>query len=147
MPPAPRISASAATCRSKACLTASGTQGSPIGRLPASASRAASTRGWNSPYPPADLFDKTPVEFDIIGMLRRLSDALVEPVGVVANQNAPALGLDAIENDPGCRRCRRRRLLKKSPGAFGGGVLDIVVRHRSLVDTYPPQALARLQDV
>src|SRR5580704_17920030 len=131
MPPAPRISASAATCRSKACLTASGTQGSPIGRLPASASRAASTRGWNSPYPPADLFDKTPVEFDIIGMLRRLSDALVEPVGVVANQN-----------DPGCRRCRRRRLLKKSPGAFGGGVLDIVVRHRSLVDTYPPQALA-----
>jgi hypothetical protein len=42
---------------------------------------------------------KALVKLRVIRAFRRLPHALVEPVGIVADQNAPALGLDAIEND------------------------------------------------
>jgi hypothetical protein len=46
--------------------------------------------------PPADLPGKTLIEFGVIGAFRCLPHALVEAVGVVADQNAPSLGLDTI---------------------------------------------------
>ena len=73
-----------------------------------------------SPEPPADLGGKALEEFGVIGALRRLPHALVEPVGVVADQNAPALGLDAIEDDLRGRGRRGRRFLEEAARALGG---------------------------
>src|SRR5207247_6142179 len=53
-----------------------------------------------SAQPPADLGGKALVEFGVIDTFRRLAHPLVEAVGIVADQNAPAFGLDALENDP-----------------------------------------------
>src|SRR3954469_8738771 len=52
----------------------------------------------SSPDPPADLGGKALVEIEIVGRLRLLAHAFVEPLRVVADQDAPALGLDAVEN-------------------------------------------------
>src|SRR3954454_21493318 len=75
--------------------------------------RARDTR--TSPHPPADLGGKALVEIEIVGRLRLLAHAFVEAMGVVADQDAPALGLDAVENGPCRLRCRRWRVFLKSP--------------------------------
>src|ERR1700730_8460018 len=81
------------------------------------------------PQPPAYLSCKALVKLRVIGPFGRLPHALVQAEGVVADQNAPALGLDAIENDFGGSGGRRRRVLKKAAGAFGGERLNVLVRH------------------
>src|SRR5260370_6831927 len=48
--------------------------------------------------PPAGLGGEALVKLRLIGAFRRLPHPLVEPVGVVTDQNAPAFGLDTIEN-------------------------------------------------
>jgi hypothetical protein len=58
-----------------------------------------------SPQPPAGLLGKALIKLRRIGLLRRLPHPLVEPDGVIADQDAPALGLDAVEDD----FCRLRR--------------------------------------
>src|SRR4051795_3370806 len=55
--------------------------------------------------PPADLVPVALIELGRVGFLRRLAHAGVQRMGVVADQDAPALGLDAVEDD----LCRRRR--------------------------------------
>src|SRR5476649_636320 len=79
-------------------------------------------------YPPAHLGDKALIELRLIGTLWGLPDPLVEPVGV-ADQNAPAPGLDAIE-DHLCRRSSRHgSLVTKGPRPVGGDLLNIFIRH------------------
>ena len=105
--PAPRIFAFAATRRSTACPIAPGTPASPTSPARASGSCVDEC----SAQPPADLFRKALEELRRIGLLRRLPHALVELVGVVADQDAPALSLDAVEDDFSRGRSRRRRLV------------------------------------
>src|ERR1700687_5010215 len=81
------------------------------------------------PEPPANLLSKTLVELRLIGPFRHLPHALVEPMGVVTDQNAPVLRLDAIEDDPGRSGGRGRRILAKAAGAFGRYPLNILIRH------------------
>ena len=63
---------------------------------------------------PADLCRKSFKEIEIVGASGGLADPFVDPMGIVADQDAPLIGLDAIEDDG--RRCRRggRRLLLKA---------------------------------
>src|SRR5712671_3176363 len=79
--------------------------------------------------PPTHLLRDALVELGLIGAFRRLPHPLVEPVGVVADQNAPALGLDAIEDDPGGLGGGHRRILKEAAGAFGHRCPNVLVRH------------------
>src|SRR5262245_11780877 len=46
---------------------------------------------------PADFLGKALVELGLVGALRRLTHALVEPLRVVADEDAPLPGLDPIE--------------------------------------------------
>src|SRR5580704_15108564 len=89
----------------------------------------------NSPYdvvpltqPPADFFRERLEEVTLIGLLRRLPDMLVERVGVVADQDAPALGLDAVEDHLGSGGSRHRRFLAERPRPLDRDVLDVLVR-------------------
>src|ERR1700730_13689632 len=50
-----------------------------------------------SPEPPVDLLDKALVELGIVGAFRALAYALVEPVRIVADQDAPAPLLHPIQ--------------------------------------------------
>src|SRR6202048_468831 len=87
-----------------------------------------------SSQPPADLLRKALVELGRVGLVRRLPHARIELVGVVADQDAPAIGLDAIEDDPGRRRRRGRRLIVKLLGTIERDLLDVPVRHRLRID-------------
>src|SRR4051812_49238968 len=60
----------------------------------------------STPDAPAGLGGEGLEEGVVIGALGSLPDALVEDLGVVADEDAPAVGLDPVENDP--RRCRGR---------------------------------------
>src|SRR5665213_407203 len=86
------------------------------------------------PDPPADLLRKTAVKFIIIGARRPLAHTLVEAVRIVADQDAPALSLDAVEDDLCGLSRRRRRLVAKTAGAIGRDFLDVLVRHWLRVD-------------
>ena len=100
--PAPRIFAFAATCRSTALPYCAGHT-----RLAyRSGSRARVARARSPPLQPIrqpTSFGEVLIELRRIGLLRRLPHALVELVGVVADQDAPALGLDAVEDDLAAR--------------------------------------------
>ncbi len=87
------------------------------------------------------------VELRIIGAFRRLPHPLVEPVGVVADQNAPAFGLDAIEDDPCGLGGRHGRFLKEAAGAFEADLLNVFIRHLCGVDSHAGQALARRNNI
>src|ERR1700676_249691 len=95
------------------------------------------------PQPPADLLDKALVELGVIGALRRLPHELIEAVGIVADQDAPVLGLNAVENDLGCGRRCGRRLVAKTAGAIECDLLNVLIRHRPGVDAHALQTLAR----
>src|SRR4051794_33983318 len=69
-------------------------------------------------------------EIDVVGVLRRLAHASVDLLRVLADEDAPAVGLDAVEDDLGGFRRTGRRLLGKSPLALGDDVADVVVGHR-----------------
>src|SRR4030088_2720105 len=100
-----------------------------VARMERSAFRATTvSRGAELAQPPTDLFDKALVELRLIGAFRRLPDALVEAVGIVADQNAPAPGLDAVENDFCRGGGRGRRLVAKTARAIERDLLDVFVR-------------------
>src|SRR5579864_4863355 len=100
-----------------------------------------------SALPPAGLGGKALVEFQIIGPLRRLPDALVDAVGIVADQDAPAPGLDSLENDSRCGRRRGRRFVAEAPRPLGYDLLDLFIRHPGGVDAHGLHLPPRLQDV
>src|SRR6185312_5020564 len=82
-----------------------------------------------SPELPADLLGKALVELRRVGVFRRLPDALVQFVSVLANQDAPGPSLDAVKDDLGRLRSGRGRILQKAAGALGGESLDVLVGH------------------
>src|SRR5262249_6821555 len=55
----------------------------------------------SAPDRPPDLGGERLEELLLVGGLGRLPDPFVEPVRVLAHKDTPAVGLDAIENDPG----------------------------------------------
>src|SRR3954454_4715598 len=81
-----------------------------------------------SPQPPADLVPIALVELGRIGLLRRLAHARVELVGVVTDQDTPAVGLDAVEDDLCRGRRGGRRLIPKRSRAVERQGLDVLVR-------------------
>src|SRR5882757_4653883 len=89
------------------------------------ARRCAAPQDEALPQAPTHLFRKALEKLGLIGPFRRLPHAFVEAVGVVADQNAPAFGLDAIEDDAGGLGGGGRRLLKEAAGAFGHGCLNV----------------------
>src|ERR1700682_601157 len=76
-----------------------------------------SQRRCASPQPPADLGREALVKLGLVGLFRRLPHPLVEAMGVVADQDAPAFGLDAVENDFCRGGSGGRRLVAKTAGA------------------------------
>src|SRR3977135_3368178 len=83
--------------------------------------------GSASAHPPADFGGKTLVEVGIIGAFRGLAHPLIEAASVIADQDAPALRLDAVENDRRRRGSRGRALLEKAPGTLGRDSLNVGV--------------------
>src|SRR5438105_987515 len=72
---------------------------------PTRLARASGSRADDLAEAPADLLAIALVELVRVGLFRRLAHTDVELVGVIADQDAPALRLDAVEND----LCRLRR--------------------------------------
>src|SRR5205814_10568336 len=66
-------------------------------------------------------------EIDVVGALRRAAHAPVDLLRVVADEDAPAVGLDPVEDALGGFRRTGRRLLGKSPLALGDDVAAVVV--------------------
>src|SRR6266550_8178769 len=99
-----------------------------------------------SPDAPADLFGKALVKFRLVGALRRLPHALIEPVSVVTDEDAPAAGLDAVEDNLGGLSRRSRRFVAERARAIERDLLNILVRHRRGVDADAFQPLPCRQD-
>jgi exodeoxyribonuclease-3 len=139
-----------------ACSSPASTASSAAKKAPATTRR----RGWcwgsfsmppsrndgGLPYPPADLCRKALIELRLVGAVRGLPHALVEPVGVLADQDTPAPGLDTGEDDRRRRSRGHRSFVTETPRAIGGDLLNILIRHRLRVDAHALQAKPRLQD-
>src|ERR1700732_947016 len=125
-----RISVSAATHRSKACLIAPAIPASltVLPRAPRGDRRGDHSADDGSTEPPVDLLDKALVELGIVGAFRALAYALVEPARIVADQDAPAPLLHPIED--GFRRRRRSGwcFIAKRPRTVERDLLNGVVR-------------------
>src|ERR1700732_4346631 len=67
-------------------------------------------------FPPHFLCE-TVEEIEVVGAFRGLAHPLVDPFGIGADQDAPAVGLDAVEDDLGGLGCAGRRVLEEAPGA------------------------------
>src|ERR1700681_2135702 len=48
---------------------------------------------------PVDFLGETFKEIEVVGAFRGLAHPLVDPFGIGADQDAPAVGLDAVEDD------------------------------------------------
>src|SRR5580700_6434498 len=86
-------------------------------------------------FPPYFL-GETVEEIWVVGAFRSLAHPLVDPFGVGADQDAPALGLDAVEDDLGGLGGAGRRVLEEAPGALLGQLGDIAVRQVRHVDAH-----------
>ena len=67
-------------------------------------------------------------ERDVIGAVRRLADHFVDLLSVDPHENAPAIGLDAVEDD---RRglCRAgQALVAKTPLQLGHEIAQLIIR-------------------
>src|SRR6516162_9452760 len=85
--------------------------------------------------PPAAALAERLVELAAVGRLRRGAHSLVEKLGVLADENAPSLRLDAIEDD-GRRLGRRRwRVLTEAFFEFQHPSPDLIVGIGGGVDT------------
>ena len=76
---------------------------------------------------PADFLGQTLEEIDVVGAFRRLAHPPVDLFGVLADQDAPAVGLDAVEDDLGGLGGRGRRVLEEAPRPLVGELADVVV--------------------
>src|SRR5262245_10145261 len=76
---------------------------------------------------PADRVAIALVECWRVDLFRRLAHARVELMCVVADQDAPALRLDAIENDLCGLRRRRRSLVAERARAVERALLNVLV--------------------
>src|SRR5215472_9490248 len=72
-------------------------------------------------------------EVEIIGAFRRLPHQFIEAVGILADQDAPSVGLDPIEDDGCSLRRGRWRVLDEAPCTLGRQRLNVGVRHGGYV--------------
>ena len=76
---------------------------------------------------PADFGGDTLEEFGLVGLFGGRANHRVELVGVVADEDAPLVRLDAIEDDGCGGGGGGRGFLEEAAGAFGHEVADVVV--------------------
>src|SRR5262249_43044301 len=86
-------------------------------------------------------------EIDVVGSLRRLAYQPVDLFGVLADQDAPALGLDAVEDDLGGFGGGRRRILEEAPRSLMGSLGDVLVGQIGDVDAHRGDASPYLRDL
>src|SRR5204862_560619 len=86
-------------------------------------------------------------KIDVVGALRRAAHASIDLMRVLADEDTPAVGLDAVEDDLGRFRRTGRRLLGKSPLALGDDVADVVVGHRRDVAAHRGEPRPRLREL
>src|SRR5437870_5604326 len=96
---------------------------------------------------PAGFCGKILEEADIVGALRRLPDHFVDLVRILANEDAPFVGLDPVEND--CRRLgrARRRVLAKAALALGYHIPNVLVGQIGRVSAHRGDARPGLRDL
>src|SRR6202007_1333793 len=77
---------------------------------------------------------------------RRLAHHFVDLVSVRPDENAPAIGLDAVEDD-GRGLCRAgQRLVAKTPLAPGHEVTQLIIRQLGDVAAKQSKSLSRLRE-
>src|SRR5712664_1574950 len=103
------------------------------------------TAGSAAHFPPYFL-GETVEEIEVVGAFRGLAHPLVDPFGVGADQDAPAVGLDALEDDFGGLGGAGRRLLDEAPRPFLGKPGDVAVRQVRHVDAHRGDPCAHLGD-
>src|SRR3984893_10861592 len=86
-------------------------------------------------FPPHFLCE-TVEEIEVVGAFRGLAHPLVDPFGIGADQDAPAVGLDAVEDDLGGLGGAGRRFLDEAPRPFFGELGDVAVRQVRHVDAH-----------
>src|SRR5260221_866990 len=66
-------------------------------------------------------------KIEIVGPLRRLANQFIEPLRILADENAPPVGFDPVEDNG--RRARRtdRGLLAKATFALGNYLPDVLI--------------------
>src|SRR3981081_4458053 len=77
---------------------------------------------------PPHFLGETVEEIEVVGAFRGLAHPLVDAFGIGADQDAPAVGLDALEDDFGGLGGPGRRLLDEAPRPFLGKPGDVAVR-------------------
>src|SRR5690349_17971096 len=118
--------------------------GQPIPRISAHFYRILGIPSGDAPTSRAREFLE---EIDVVGTLRRLAHAAVDLMRVLADEDAPAVSLDAVEDDLGRFRSAGRRLLGKAPLALGDGLADIVVRESRVIAARRGDARAGIRDL
>src|SRR6516165_3692565 len=93
--------------------------------------------------PPAAALAERLVELAAVSRLRRGAHSLVEKLGVLADENAPSLRLDAIEDDGRRLGRRRRRVFTEAFFEFYHSRPDLIVRMGSGVDALRGEPSAR----
>src|SRR5271165_5424843 len=92
---------------------------------------------------PAAAPAKILVELRAVRLLKRCADPIVEKLGILADENAPLLGLHGIEDD-GCRlRRSRRRTFSPTLFQFHDTCPDLIVGIADDVDTLCRKQFAR----
>src|SRR5580693_8601565 len=108
--------------------------------------RGSRLRAGSAAHFPPHFLGETVEEIEVVGPFRGLAHPLVDPFGVGADQDAPAVGLDAVEDDLGGLGGAGWRVLEEAPGALLGQLGDIAVRQVRHVDAHRGHARAHLGD-
>src|SRR5260370_25006568 len=97
-------------------------------------------------YFPPHFLGETVEEIEVVGAFRGLAHPLVDPFGVGGDQDAPAVGLDGVEDDLGGLGGAGRRVLDEAPRPFLGKPGDVAVRQVRHVDAHRGHPRAHLGD-
>src|SRR6516225_8138725 len=85
-------------------------------------------------------------ERDVVGAFRRLAHHFVDLISVRPHENAPTIGLDAVEDD-GRGLCRTgQRLIAKTPLELGHEVAQLLIRQLRDVAAQQSKSLSRLRE-
>src|SRR5215469_9018310 len=83
-------------------------------------------------------------ERDVVGAFRRLAHHFVDLVSVRPDENAPAIGLDAVEDDGRGLRRAGQRLVTKTPLELRHEISQLIVRQLRDVAAQQSKALPRM---
>src|SRR6185437_12785775 len=84
--------------------------------------------GSSAPDAPASFLGEALEEVVVVGPLGGLPDQRVDQLGIVADQDAPAIGPDAVEDDGRGGGGAGRRVLQEASRPLRREVLDVLVR-------------------